>query len=124
MGNEVCKGDVGRGSIADLMMSEDDTKVLNTPDLLQKILVKLEVLDTRLQLVETKIQERGFETRPIWEKALAEIMAVNQRVVTIDRKIDVFSKDMLNLRAEQLGIEQRLAKLEGQHEDGGILTVS
>lgn len=80
-------------------MSEEKTKALKTPSLLEKILTKLEVMDTRLQLVESKIEERGFDTRPIWEKALLEIMEVNQRVGTIDRKIDVFSRDMLNLRA-------------------------
>jgi tetrahydromethanopterin S-methyltransferase subunit G len=105
-------------------MSEDETKALNTPDLLQQILVKLEVIDARLQFVESKIKARGFDTKPIWEKALVEIIEVNQRVTTIDRKIDVFSKDMLNLRAEQLGVEERLRKLEAEHEDGGMMTVS
>lgn len=104
-------------------MSENETKALNTPSLLKKILVKLEVMDARLQVVESKIEDRGFDTKPIWEKALVEIMEVNQRVTTIDRKIDVFSRDMLNLRAEQLGLEERLRKLEAEHEDGGMMTI-
>ena len=104
-------------------MSEDKTKTLNDPSLLEQILRKLEVIDARLQFVERKIEERGFETKPIWEKALVEIMEVNRRVSTIDRKIDVFSKDMLNLRAEQLDMEERLRKLEAEHEDGGIVTI-
>ena len=87
------------------------------------IQVKLEVMDARLQFVESKIEDRGFDTKPIWEKALVEIMEVNQRVTTIDRKIDVFSRDMLNLRAEQLGLEERLRKLEAEHEDGGMMTI-
>jgi len=104
-------------------MSEDKTKALNASSLLEKILVKLDVMDTRLQFVESKIEDRGFDARPIWEKALVEIMEVIQRVTTIDRKIDVFSRDMLNLRAEQLGIEERLRKLEAEHEDGGMMTI-
>lgn len=104
-------------------MTENETKALNTPSLLKKILVKLEVMDARLQFVESKIEDRGFDTKPIWEKALIEIMEVNQRVTTIDRKIDVFSRDMLNLRAEQLGLEERLRKLEAEHEDGGMMTI-
>lgn len=104
-------------------MSEEKTKALKTPSLLEKILTKLEVMDTRLQLVESKIEERGFDTRPIWEKALLEIMEVNQRVGTIDRKIDVFSRDMQNLRAEHLEIQERLSKLEAEHEDGGMMTI-
>ncbi len=90
-------------------MGEDETKSLDAK-LLQQILTKLEAMDTRLQFVEEKIRERGFETKPIWEKALVEIMEVNQRVTAIDRKIDVFSRDMLNLRADQLGVEERLRR--------------
>ena|SRR6266403_5478581 len=103
-------------------MGEDETKSLDAK-LLQQILTKLEAMDTRLQFVEEKIRERGFETKPIWEKALVEIMEVNQRVTAIDRKIDVFSRDMLNLRADQLGVEERLRQLETEQEDGGTMTV-
>jgi len=92
-------------------MSEDETKILDTK-LLQQILVKLETMDARLQFVEEKIRQRGFDTKPIWEQALAEIMEVNQRVAMIDRKLNVFSSDMLTLRAEQLEIQERLRKLE------------
>lgn len=103
-------------------MSEDETKALDAK-LLQQILTKLDVMDTRLQFVEEKIRERGFDTKPIWAQALAEIMEVNQRVAAIDRKLNVFSSDMLNLRAEQLDIQERLRKLEASHEDGGITTI-
>jgi hypothetical protein len=96
---KICKRNTWRNEAEAETMSEEKTKALKTPSLLEKILTKLEVMDTRLQLVESKIEERGFDTRPIWEKALLEIMEVNQRVGTIDRKIDVFSRDMLNLRA-------------------------
>jgi tetrahydromethanopterin S-methyltransferase subunit G len=121
--NEVCKDHARRDFFAKTVMSEDKTKALKSPAVLEQILVKLEVIDARLQLVESKIEQRGFDTKPIWEKALAAIMEVNHRVTTIDRKIDVFSKDMLTLRAEQLDIEERLRKLEGEHEDGGIMTI-
>jgi hypothetical protein len=102
-------------------MSEDDTKEMN-PRLLKQILVKLEAIDTRLQAVESRIERRSFDTKPIWEQALVEIMEVNQRVITIDRKMDVLGKDMLNLRADQLGIEERLSRLESDG-GGGIQTI-
>ena len=103
-------------------MSEDKTKLLDQK-LLQQILTKLEVMDTRLQHVEAKIEQRGFDTKPLWERALAEIMGVKQDVATLNRKIDVFSKDMLNLRAEQLQTEERLRRIEAEKEDGGITTI-
>jgi hypothetical protein len=102
-------------------MSEDETKTLDAR-LLQQILTKLETMDARLQFVEERIRERGFDTKPIWERALAEIMEVNQRVTTIDRKMDVLGKDMLSLRADQLGIEERLSRVEDE-ESGGIQTI-
>jgi tetrahydromethanopterin S-methyltransferase subunit G len=104
-------------------MSEDETKTLDAK-LLQQILAKLDVMDTRLQFVEGKIRERGFDTKPIWQRALAEIMEVKQRLSMVDRKLDVFSSDMLNLRAEQLDIQERLRKLEATQQDGGTMTIN
>ena len=98
-------------------MSEDETKTLDAR-LLQQILTKLETMDVRLQFVEGKIRERGFDTKPIWERALKEIMETNQNVRTIDRKMDILAKDILSLRAEQLGIEERLTRLENEGGEG------
>ncbi len=86
-------------------MSEDETKALKDK-LLEQILTKLEVVDVRLQQVETKIEQRGFDTKPIWEQALVGIMDVKREVATVNRKIDVLSRDMLNLRADQLKAEE------------------
>ena len=102
-------------------MSEDETKAL-TEKLLQRVVTKLEVMDTRLQRVESKIEERGFDTKPIWEKALTEITEVNHQIATLNRKFDVFSSDMLNLRASQLENDGRLSRLEAHHE-GSITTI-
>lgn len=104
-------------------MSEDQTKALDAK-LLQQILTKLETMDVRLQFVEEKIRERGFDTKPIWEKALVEIMDVNERVRTIDRKMDVLGKDMLNLRAEQLDVDERLRRFEEDQGGGGTQTIN
>lgn len=104
-------------------MSEEETKALNSPSILERILVKLEAIDARLQLVETKMEQRALDTKPIWERALVEIMEVNQNVVLIDRKLDVLSKDFLRMRAEQIGIEERLQKLEVELGEGGIETI-
>ena len=98
-------------------MSEDETKTFKDK-LLEQILTKLEVVDVRLQHVESRVEQRGFDTKPIWERALAEIMevkrevaTVKREVATINRKIDVFSRDMLNLRADQLKTEERVDRL-------------
>lgn len=103
-------------------MSEDETKILMGKTL-EQILTKLEVMDARLQRVESKIEERGFDTKPIWERALVEIMEVRQEVATVNRKIDVFSRDMLNLRQEQLHTDERLSLLEAANQGGGMISL-
>ncbi|HEY0431326.1 MAG TPA: hypothetical protein VGC61_05890 [Pyrinomonadaceae bacterium] len=123
-------------------MSEDETEILPGKKL-EQILTKLEVMDARLQRVEAKVEERGYDTKPIWERALVEIMEVRQevatvdrkvdtvdrkvdtvdrKVATVDRKIDVFSRDVLTMRAEQLTTDERIAKLESENEGGGMTT--
>lgn len=106
-------------------MSEEETKVLgDKPDVLQKILTKLEVLDTRLQIVEQKIDARGFDTKPIWEKALVEIMEVKEDVRELGRNIQIFNQDMLRVRAEHLRTDERITALEVENEGGGMTTVN
>lgn len=104
-------------------MSEDETRAF-TDRTLEKVLTKLEVIDARLQRVESKIEQRGFDTKPIWERALAEIMEVKQEIATVNRKIDIFSRDMLSVRADQVKTEERIRKLEAENEDGGMTTIN
>ena len=82
---------------------------------------RLQVFDARLQSLEEQAERRALETKPIWERALAEIIKVKERLGSLEqlsiqmmRKIDVLSKDMLTLRADQTGIEDRLDKLESK----------
>ena len=107
-------------------MSEDDTKVLKDRGL-EQVLAKLEVMDSRLQRVELNVEKRGFDTKPIWERALSEIsevkqdvgtlkqdmVIVKQELGTLNRKMDLFNRDMLSLRADQLRTEERVDRLVG-----------
>lgn len=85
----------------------------------QRLFARLDALDARLQSLENQAERRAMETRPIWERALAEILEVKERLGSLERlsdqmvrKIDVLGKDMLTPRADQTGIENRLDKLE------------
>lgn len=105
------------------IVSEEITKMLDDK-LLRQILTKLETMDVRLQFVEGKIRERGFDTKPIWEKALAEIMEVKQYIAGVDRKIDVLGGDILNVRADYLKIERRVERLEDDAARGAVEVVN
>jgi chromosome segregation ATPase len=115
-------------------MSEDTTRDMPEPrsveerllarldsmdEHLQSIEARLDSVETRLQAVEVQAERRALETKPIWERALAEIIEVKERLGALEelsrqmlRKIDVLNKDMLTMRADQLGLEARLDKLE------------
>jgi chromosome segregation ATPase len=103
-------------------MSEETTQ--NMPDgrtFEERVFARFDAIDARLQALESQAEQRALETKPIWERALAGILEVKERLNTLEqlssqvvRKIDVLSKDMLTLRADQTGIEDRLDKLESK----------
>ena len=71
---------------------------------------RLDGLDTRVQALEV----RSLDTKPIWERALAEILNVKERVENIERKFDVLTLDMMQLRGDQRRVEKRMDALESR----------
>ncbi|HJU56899.1 MAG TPA: hypothetical protein VJ715_20100 [Pyrinomonadaceae bacterium] len=55
-----------------------------------------------------------MDTKPIWERALAEILEVKESVGNLERKFDVLSRDMIQLRADQRRLDGRMDKLESK----------
>ena len=82
---------------------------------------RLENVEGRLEKLESETERRAVETKPIWERALAEIMSVGEavralteKVETVERKLNVLGLDMLTLRADQTRIESRMDKLDSE----------
>ena len=74
----------------------------------ERVFSRFDAIDARLQVLEEKAERRAVETKPIWERALAEISEVKEQLSNLEqlstqvvRKIDVLSKDMLTLRADK-----------------------
>ena len=84
-------------------MSEDKTD--ETPDprtFEERVFARFDALDARFDNVEArldKLEAKAYDTKPIWERTLAELMELNQRVANVERKIDVLGKDMIQPRA-------------------------
>ncbi len=103
-------------------MSKETTQ--NLPDgrsFEERVFARLDSIDSRLQSLEQQAERRAVETKPIWERALAEILEVKERLGVLEqltnqmvRKVDVLGKEMLTLRADQAGVEGRLEKLESR----------
>src|SRR6266852_41992 len=69
---------------------------------------RLAGLDTRVQVLEAK----AYDTKPIWERALAEILNVKERLENIERKFDVLIQDMMQLRGDQRRVEGQFDALK------------
>jgi hypothetical protein len=123
-------------------MSEDLTQRMPNEDM-RLILTRLDSIDTRLNSVDTrldsvdtrlgtledKVDRRLQETKPIWERALAEIAEVRTEMregfeksrVEMDdgmrlvaRQVDVLNRNVLEVRADLRYLDRRITKLEGE----------
>jgi chromosome segregation ATPase len=75
---------------------------------------RLQSFDLRLQSLETQAERHALETKPIWERALAEILKVKEGLANVERKLDVLTRDIVQVRADQAHAESRLSKLESR----------
>ncbi len=94
-------------------MDEETTQ--NMPDrrsFEERVFARFDALDARLQKLESEAERRALETKPIWERALAEILAVSQKLDIVERKLNVLGQDMLTMRADQTRLEDRMERLE------------
>jgi len=99
-------------------MSEEVTQ--NIPDgrsFEERIFARFDAIDARLSEMDTRLsvlEQKAYDTKPIWERALSEILAVSQKLETVERKLNVLGLDMLALRADQTRLEDRMDKLESK----------
>jgi hypothetical protein len=73
-------------------MSEETTEnISGTRSFEERILARLDSIDSRLQVLEEQSERRALETKPVWERALTEILELRESVDNIERKIDVLA---------------------------------
>ncbi len=75
---------------------------------------RFDAVEMRMEALETQAEKRALETKPIWERALAEIMEIRQSLGNVERKLDVLARDIIQVRADQTHLETRLEKLESR----------
>jgi hypothetical protein len=102
-------------------MSEDLTKKLPTSDSdkLTSILTTVQALEGRIQRLEQKVDERLHDTRPIWEKVIADIAQLHGEVREIRtsqrdalRRMSVFHGTLISMQADYRDIYDRVRGLE------------
>lgn len=83
---------------------------------------RLNGMDVRLEKLEThayetnarleKLEARAYDTKPIWERALIELIELGKQMDNLDRRFSVLNDDVLHARADYRKLEERIAHIE------------
>lgn len=96
-------------------MSDEPTKeTTEARSFEDRVFARFDAMDARLTALEQKIDARGFETKPIWERALAEILEVRHEVREIVKRLDRIESIVLQTRADTREVEDRMTLLESR----------
>src|SRR6185369_16979942 len=110
-------------------MSEDKTKEMNdSKSFEERVFERFERIEGRLVNVEIKISKleaRQYDTKPIWEQALAAISEINSRLGAIETRLDSMDGrlDSMDGRLDSMDsrfdrVDARFDKLETDMDDG------
>lgn len=95
----------------------------------ESLRIAVEDVKARVEVLENSAAEGSLETKPIWERALAEIAATRAELaetrselraemrdgfLKLGLKIELLNEDSLTLRADQRQLERRVETLESK----------
>jgi chromosome segregation ATPase len=116
-------------------MSEDLTKKLPSSDsekialiltTVQNLETRVDRLEGRFDALENRVDERLRETRPIWEKVVADIAQLQEGQTRLEAdvheikvsirdiyyKMDVLNETMVSVQAKHREVDRRVRELE------------
>ena len=121
--------DDDRISLLIIAVQSLSTNVQSLSTNVQSLSTDVQDIKFRLEALEKTVTERSFETKPIWERALAEIAATRAELAEmraelraemkdgfrrLGLKIEVLNEDSLTLRADQRQLDRRVEALESK----------
>ncbi len=91
----------------------------------ERVFARFDALDARLQKLEAESERRAVETKPIWERALQEIMETRAEVVKVEDRLGRIENEIKDMRRMfrstfadvarvQEDLEERIDKIEGR----------
>ena len=107
-------------------MSEENTQnMADERSFEERVFARFDALDERLQTLEAESERRAVETKPIWERALQEIMETRAEVVKVEDRLGRIENEIKDMRRMfrstfadvarvQEDLEERLDKIEGR----------
>lgn len=80
-----------------------NTRLDSMDERLNNMDARLDRMDTRLDSMDErlgKLEARAYDTKPIWERALAEIIEIGKRFESLDRRFSILTGDLIHIRAD------------------------
>ena len=113
------------------MNSDDSTRNLDDHGLLLHLVAlvrgfgdRLQAVEDRLQSLEQKVDERLYDTRPIWETVQLQIRELREQMATgeemakgfrkLDGKWEMLAREVRDLYADERELERRVGNLESK----------
>jgi chromosome segregation ATPase len=96
----------------DSRLQSVDSRLENVDSRLQTVDLRLENVDSRLENMDSRLQKleiRAYDTKPIWEQALKEIVDTRRE---LSKRLDQIEAIFLENRADLRDAEDRIDKLE------------
>jgi hypothetical protein len=91
-------------------MSEDRTGNMDGRSFEERVFARFDALDARLESVEThleKLEAKSYDTKPIWERALAELLELREKVDNVEHKVvELQAQIWLQRRADKVSTER------------------
>ena len=105
--------------VTDSRLESLESRLENVDSRLENVDSRLENVDSRLQSMDSRLQKleiRAYDTKPIWEQALKEIVDTRKEIVDtrreLSKRLDRFAAIAMETRADLQDAEDRIDKLE------------
>jgi chromosome segregation ATPase len=98
----------------DSRVQDLDSRVQNLDSRVQSLDSRVQSLDARVQNLDSRVQvleSRAYDTKPIWENALKEIVETRRELT---KRLDRIEAMVLETRAGLSDVEDRLNRLESK----------
>jgi chromosome segregation ATPase len=98
----------------DSRVQDLDSRVQNLDSRVQSLDSRVRSLDARVQNLDSRVQvleSRAYDTKPIWENALKEIVETRRELT---KRLDRIEAMVLETRAGLSDVEDRLNRLESK----------
>ena len=97
-------------------MNEEPTKGLPDKRSFEKrVFARFDTIDARFDTVDArleKLESRAYDTKPIWERALAKIMEMDMEVGEIKTKCALIETEVVTMKTDYAGIRNELSAMK------------